>query len=169
MACRGRRQWQQSTVGGGDGNDGCNGDDDNNQLKAEMVAVVMATAAATTGGGSNNNAGAVPDAKGGEAEVIGVDGDDEDCGADAGSLSTAVVVNGGGNGMEPMEPIGVSEGCGNNTIAAAFINCLCSQRWMPSPLLMTKDNRWLLAVVVINFEAATMMVFDGRDSGRHRG
>ena len=53
-----------------------------------------------------------------------MDSDNEDCGADAGSLSTAVVVDGGGNGMEP---IGVDEGCGNDTIAAAAINRRCSQ------------------------------------------
>ena len=42
----------------------------------------MVTATSTSGGDSNDNNGAVPDAKGGGAEVIGVDGDDEDCGAD---------------------------------------------------------------------------------------
>ena len=36
----------------------------------------------------NNTA---PDIKGGGAEVIGVDGNDEDCGVDAGSLLAAAV------------------------------------------------------------------------------
>ncbi len=71
-----------------------------------------------------DDVGAVPYAKGRGAEVISIDGNNEDCGADAGSLSTAVVVDGGGNGMEP---IGVDEGCGNDTIAAAAINRRCSQ------------------------------------------
>ncbi len=71
---------------------GCNGNGNNNQLKEEVViATAMATATATAGGGSNDDNGAMPDAKGGEAEVIGVGGDDKDCGADVGSLSTAVV------------------------------------------------------------------------------
>ncbi len=39
-------------------------------------------ATATAGGGSNDKDGAVPDAKDGGAEVIGVDSNDEDCGAD---------------------------------------------------------------------------------------
>ena len=51
----------------------------------------MAAATAIAGSGSNNEDGAALDAKGKEAEVIGVDGDDEDCGADARSLLTAVV------------------------------------------------------------------------------
>ena len=67
---------------------GCNGDGNNNQLKAE---VVIATATATAGSGSDDNDGAMPDAKVGGTEVIGVGCDNEDCGADAGSLSTAVV------------------------------------------------------------------------------
>ena len=62
----------------------------------------------------------------GGAEVIGMDGNDKDCSADARSWLTVVVVNGGSNGMEPMEPIGVDEGCGKHTIAAAAINRRCS-------------------------------------------
>ena len=38
---------------------------------------MKATATATAGGGSNDDNGAAPDAKGGGAEVIGVDGDNE--------------------------------------------------------------------------------------------
>ena len=38
---------------------------------------MKATATATAGGGSNDDNGAGPDAKGGGAEVIGVDGDNE--------------------------------------------------------------------------------------------
>jgi len=49
------------------------------------------TATATAGGSSADDYGAAPDTKGGGAEVISVDGDDEDCGADAGSSSAAVV------------------------------------------------------------------------------
>ena len=67
---------------------GCDGDRNNNQLKA---GVVIATATATAGGGSDDDDGAMPDAKGRGAEVIGVGSDDEDCGADAGFLLTAVV------------------------------------------------------------------------------
>ena len=52
---------------------------------------MTATATATVGGSSDDGDDAVPDSKGGEVEVIGMGGDDEDCGADAGSLSTAVV------------------------------------------------------------------------------
>ena len=75
---RGRRQqW-----GDGDGNGGCNGDESNNQLRAEMAAAVMATATATADGSSEDDDGAAPDTKGGGVEVIGVDGEDEDCGAD---------------------------------------------------------------------------------------
>jgi hypothetical protein len=84
-----------------------------------MAAAVMAAATATAGGGSDDNNGATPDAKGRGAEVIGVDGNNEDCGADAGSTSTAIIVNGGGNVMEPMEPISVYECCGKDAIAAA--------------------------------------------------
>ena len=76
----------------------------------------MATASATAGGGSNNKG----------AEVICMDGDNENCGVDARSLSTAVIVDGGGNGMEPMEPIGIDEGCGKDAIATAAINRWCS-------------------------------------------
>ena len=42
------------------------------------------------------------------------------------SSSTVVVVDGGGNGMEPMEPIGVNESCGKDAIATATINHWCS-------------------------------------------
>ena len=49
----------------------------------------MATVTTTVGGSSNNDNGAAPDAKGRGAEVIGVDGTNKDCGADAGSSSTA--------------------------------------------------------------------------------
>ncbi len=88
----------------------------------------MVAATATAGSGSNNNDGAAPDAKGGEAEVIGMDGNNKDSGTDAGSLLTAVVVDRGGNGMEPMELISIGEGCGKDAIAAAAINCCCSQQ-----------------------------------------
>ena len=67
---------------------GCDGNGNNNQLKVE---VVIATATAKAGSGSDDNNGAMTDAKGGGAEVNGVGGNDEDCGVDAGSLSTAVV------------------------------------------------------------------------------
>ena len=86
----------------------------------------MATATATAGGGSNDDNRAAPDVKGRGVEVICVDGDDKDCGADAGSSSTAVVVDGGGNRIEPMKPIGINEGCGKDVIATAAINCHCS-------------------------------------------
>ena len=79
--------------------------------------MVMATA--TAGGGSNNNNGTAPDAKGGGAEVIVGDGNNKDCGADAGSSSMVVVVDRGSNGIEPMELIGIDEGCGKDAIAAA--------------------------------------------------
>jgi hypothetical protein len=69
---------------------GCNGDGNNNQLKAEVV-IASAMATATAGGSSNDNDGTMPDAKGVGAEVIGMGGDNKDCGADAGSLLTAVV------------------------------------------------------------------------------
>ena len=55
----------------------------------------MATGTATAGGGIDRNNGAMPDAKGGGAEVISVDGDNKDCGANAGSSSTWVFVDGG--------------------------------------------------------------------------
>ena len=87
----------------------------------------MATATATAGGSSDDNNGAALDVKGRGAEVIGMDGDNKDCGADARSSSTAVVVNGGGNGMEPREPIGVDEGCSKDVITTAAINRRCSQ------------------------------------------
>ena len=51
----------------------------------------MATATSTAGGSSNDNNGAAPEVKSRGAEVTGVDGNNEDCGADAGSLSAAVV------------------------------------------------------------------------------
>ena len=41
-----------------------------------------------------------------------MDSNDEDCGADAGSSSTAVIVDEGSNGMKLMELIGIDEGCG---------------------------------------------------------
>ena len=47
---------------------GCIGDRNNNQLKAEVV-IAMATATATAGGGSDDDDYAMPDAKGGGAEV----------------------------------------------------------------------------------------------------
>ena len=87
----------------------------------------MATATATAGGGSNNNR-AMLNAKERGAEVIGMDGNNKDSGTDAGSLLTAVVVDRGGNGMEPMELISIGEGCGKDAIAAAAINCCCSQQ-----------------------------------------
>ncbi len=97
-----------------------------------------------------------------------MDSDNEDCSADAGSLSTAVVVDGGGNGMEPMELIGVDEGCSKDVIAAIAINHRCSQQWPPLPPSMTNNNCWLLAVVVINCVAAVMMVINSSDSGHHQ-
>jgi hypothetical protein len=48
-----------------------------------------------------------------------MEGNNKDCGMDAGSWLTAVVVDGGGNGMEP---IGVDKGCWKDIIAAAAIN-----------------------------------------------
>ena len=51
----------------------------------------MATVTATAGGGSDNDNGAVPDAKGRGMEVIGMEGNNEDCGADVGFLSMVVV------------------------------------------------------------------------------
>jgi hypothetical protein len=42
----------------------------------------MVTVTSTSGSDSNDNNGAVPDAKGGGAELIGVDGDNKDCGED---------------------------------------------------------------------------------------
>ncbi len=92
------------------------------------------------GGGGGGNSGA----------LLSVDGNNKNCGADAGSLPTAVIVGKGSNGMEPMELIGVNKGCGKDVIAAAAINCHCSPQWQPLLLLMTNDNRWLLVVVVIN-------------------
>ena len=65
----------------------------------------MATATATAGSSNNDGNGAVPDVKGKGAEVISVDSNDEDCGMDAGSSSTAIIVDGGSDGMEPMEPM----------------------------------------------------------------
>ena len=41
----------------------------------------------------------------------------QDCGAGAKSLSTAVVVDEGSIGMEPMEPIGIDKGCGKDAAA----------------------------------------------------
>ena len=71
---------------------------------------------------------------------------------------TVVIVDGGGIGMEPMEPIGVDEGCGKDAIVTAAINPQCSRGWPPSlPLLMMNDYRWLLAVVIINCAAAVMI------------
>ena len=49
-------------------------------------------ATTTVGGGSDDNEGVAPDVKGGGAEAIGMDSDNEDCGADAGSSLTVVVV-----------------------------------------------------------------------------
>ncbi len=57
----------------------------------------MAMATATAGGGSNDNNGAAPDVKGTGAEVISIDGNNEDCGAAARSLLMVVVVNRGGS------------------------------------------------------------------------
>ena len=79
----------------------------------------MVTATATAGGGSNDDVSAVPDAKGRGSEVIGVGCNNEDCGAGAGSSSMVVVVDRGSNGIEPMELIGIDEGCGKDAIAAA--------------------------------------------------
>ena len=114
------------------------------------------TATATAGSGSDNNDGATPDMKG-RGEVIGVDGNDKDYGGGARSSSMAVVVDGCGNGMEPMEPISVDEGCGKDAIAAAAINRQCSPGWPPLPLLMMNKDRWLLAVIVINCAAVAMI------------
>ena len=86
-----------------------------------------------------------------------MDGDNNDCNADARSSLTAVIVDGGGNGMEPMEPVGVNEGCGKDAIAAAAINRRSSRGWPPSPPSMTNDNRWLLAVILMNCAAAVMI------------
>ena len=51
----------------------------------------MVTVTATAGGGSKDDISAMLNAKGGGAEVIGLDGDNKDCGADATS-SPAVVM-----------------------------------------------------------------------------
>ena len=59
--------------------------------------------------------------------------------------------------MEPMELIGINEGCGKDAIAAAAINSRCSRGWPPSPPSMTNDDRWLLVVVVMNCAAAVMI------------
>ena len=56
----------------------------------ETAVVVMAMATATASGGRDDDKGAMPDAKGRGVEVIGIDGKDEDCGADARSLLKAV-------------------------------------------------------------------------------
>jgi hypothetical protein len=85
--CRGCHwQWGDSN-----GNSGCNGDKNNNQFKAEMVAAVMATATATVSSESKDANGATLDTKDSRAEVIGMEGNKEDCGADARSLLMAVV------------------------------------------------------------------------------
>ena len=63
--------------------------------------------------------------RGGGMEVIGMDGNDKDCGGYARSLLMVVVVNGGGNGIKWMEPIGIDEGCGKDAIATAAISCRC--------------------------------------------
>ena len=86
----------------------------------------MATATATAGGGSDEDGGAGPDAKGGGAEVTGADGSNKECSADAGSLLMEVVVDRGGVGMEPMELIGVDEGCSKDAIATVAISRRCS-------------------------------------------
>ena len=80
------------------------------------------------------------------------------------SLST---VNVGGNEMEPMELISINEGCGKDVIAAAVINRHCSQRWQPPLPLMTNNDSWLQAAIVINCAAAVMMAINGGDSGCH--
>ena len=56
--------------------------------------------------------------------------------------------------MEPMEPIGVDGVCGKDAIATATINCWCSWRCLQSLPLMTNNNHWLLAVIIINCAAA---------------
>ena len=48
-------------------------------------------ATATAGGSSKDYDGAAPDTKGEGAEVISVDGNDEDCGVNAGSLLAAIM------------------------------------------------------------------------------
>jgi hypothetical protein len=64
---------------------GCNDDGNTNQLKAESV---MATVAVTA---TVHLAAMMTDAQGRGLEVIGLGGVDEYCGADAGSLSMAVM------------------------------------------------------------------------------
>ena len=88
--------------------------------------------------------GAMLDVKGRGAEVIGVDGNVKDCGTDAGSLSMAVVVDGGSNGMKPMEPIGVNEGCGKDFIAACSHQLLL-QSTMAAIVAIIDDKGQLLA------------------------
>ena len=89
---------------------GCNGDRNKNQLTVETAVVVMAMATATAGGGRDDDKGAMPDAKDRGVEVIGMEGNNKDCGMDAGSWLTAVVVDGGGNGMELTAPIILIDG-----------------------------------------------------------
>jgi hypothetical protein len=52
------------------------------------------------------------------------------------------------------------------TIAAAAINRCFHQQGLPLPLSMTNNDRWLLAVVIVDCVAAAMVVVDGRDRGR---
>ena len=94
-----------------------------------------------------------------------MDGDDNDCSMDAGSLLTVVVVNGGGNGIKPMELISIDEGSGKDVIAAAAINRCCSQQWLPLLPLMMNNDCGLLAVIVINCVAAG----SGDDGHQWRG
>jgi hypothetical protein len=91
-----RQQSTKSGISGG-------GDGDGNSNKQQRLAAATMT---------------TDDVKGREVETIGVEGNNKDCSTDAGSLLTMVIVNGGGNGMEPIETIGVDEGCmqGNSEV-----------------------------------------------------
>ena len=67
-----------------------------------------------------------------------------------------------------MEPISIDEGCCKDVITTAAINYHFSQRWQPSPPLMTNGNRWLLTVIVINCAAGAIMVANSDNRGPHQ-
>ncbi len=77
---------------------------------------------------------------------------------DAGYLSTEVIVDRDSNGMELMDPVSIDGGCGKDDIVTEAINHRCSRQWPPFLPLMRNNDRWLLAVIVINCPAAAMML-----------